>query len=574
MTLMIHVTGLSYEYPHSNGPALDELGLSAERGSCTGIIGANGSGKTTLARLTAGWHGHGLLGGTITIAGHDIHAMSLRERAGLVGFVGDNAATQLTGITDTVEDEIAFGLEQRGIARRVMRERVAAIADALQIEHLLPRHPRALSGGEQQCVAIAAILVARPQVLVLDEPTTMLDPHGRERVSELLHLARKAGTTILLVENDPVLLAEHASTIAVLSGGRVAATGAAREILGSPELASTGARPSRYSIAAQLADLPARPLPVTLQDAKAVFAPYRLRDKEPDHPERIDGDHALDRDRGVSIELEGAVVDHGGVAPALDRVSLLIPDGNRLAIVGRNGAGKSTLAALLNGTVLPASGTVRVGGLDTREAPVHRLAQRVGIVMQDPDAQLFAHTVLDEVEFGPRACGFHDASDRVAEALHLTGLAGQERAHPHDLGRAGRLMLALACVLAMRTPVVVLDEPTVGLDAGDLARLEMVLGVLREQRRTVVIITHDVDFAVEQCDRLVLLHQGRVVADRPVAAMVGRGLLAEIYGRAPQLATLAGELDWPWFPRTPEELAAALAPSTPGMDDQPRPRPQ
>ncbi|WP_149359739.1 ABC transporter ATP-binding protein [Lolliginicoccus suaedae] len=567
MTGMIRATGLSYEYSHADGPTLDDLALSVDKGSCTGIIGANGSGKTTLARLVAGWHGHGQLRGTITIAGHDIHAVPLHERASLVGFVGDNAMTQLTGITDTVEDEIAFGLEQRGIARRTMRERVATIAEQLQIEHLLPRHPRALSGGEQQCVAIAAILVARPEVLVLDEPTTMLDPHGRDRVSRLLHQARQAGTTMLLVENDPVLLSEHASTIAVLGEGRIAETGEPREILGSPELSSTGARPTRYSVAAGLAGLPDRPLPVTLQDATAAFAPYRLRSQEPDHPQRVDGEHALDRKSEVSIELERVIVDRGGSAPALDRVSLVIPASNRVAIVGRNGAGKSTLAALLNGAILPASGTVRVGGLDTRDAPVHRLAQRVGIVLQDPDAQLFAHTVLDEVSFGPRSCGFHDASDRVAEALEVVGLAGQERAHPHDLGRAGRLMLALACVLAMRPPVVVLDEPTVGLDAADLARLGMVLGVLREQRRTVVLITHDVDFAVEQCDRLVLLHQGQVVADRPVSAMVAGGMLAEIYGRAPQLSMLAGELGWPWSPRTCAELAAALAPASSEMGE-------
>ncbi|MBD8505209.1 ABC transporter ATP-binding protein [Hoyosella sp. G463] len=559
---MIRATGVAYEHPHSAGPVLHGLELSVAAGSCTGIIGANSSGKTTLARLIAGWQGHGLLSGTISIAGQDIHAVPFRVRAGLVGFVGDNPITQLTGITDTVEDEIAFGLEQRGLSPASMRERVAAIATELQIEHLLPRRPRTLSGGEQQCVAIAAILVARPEVLVLDEPTTMLDPHGRERVSRLLHQARKAGTTILLVENDPVLLAEHASTIAVLDEGRIAMTGDAREILGSPGLASTGARPSRYSIAAALARLPGRPLPVTLQDAIAVFAPFGLRDRQPDRPPRIDGEHAHDRERGLTIELEDAVVDHGGAVPALDRVSLVIPDGNRLAIVGRNGAGKSTLAALLNGRLLPSSGTVRVAGSDTREALAHRLAQRVGVVLQDPDAQLFAHTVLDEVTFGPRACGFHDASERVAEALGLVGLAGQERAHPHDLGRAGRRMLALACVLALRPAVVVLDEPTVGLDAADLARLERVLGVLREQRRTIVIITHDVDFAVEQCDRLVLLHQGRIIADRPAAAMVGSGLLAEIYGREPQLAALAGRLGWPWAPRTCEELVEALAPAT------------
>ena len=211
-------------------------------------------------------------------------------------------------------------------------------------------------------------------------------------------------------------------------------------------------------------------------------------------------------------------VYRGGVR-ALDGVSLSIRQGETVALVGQNGSGKSTLVRHLNGLLRPTSGRVLHDGVDVRRVTVARLARRVGVAFQDPDRQIFAGTVLDEVRFGPRNVGLGGAAlqDAVAEALAATGLAGLESRNPYELGASRRKLLALASVLAMRTPVVVLDEPTTGQDAAGVARVRSVIADLATAGRTVVAVTHDMELAADMFGRVVVMGAGRVLLDAPPA---------------------------------------------------------
>lgn len=234
-----------------------------------------------------------------------------------------------------------------------------------------------------------------------------------------------------------------------------------------------------------------------------------------------------------------------GQGRALDGVDLTIPAGQRVALVGQNGSGKTTLVRHLNGLLRPTEGRVETGGQDAAGFTVAQLARRVGLVFQDPDRQIFAPTVRAEVEFGPRNLGARgDAlTAAVADALGATGLAGDERTNPYDLGQSRRKLLALASVLAMRTPVLVVDEPTTGQDARGVQRVHEIVGRVAAEGRTVIAISHDMRFVAEAFERVVVLRAGRVILDGPPADVFGarnRDALASTYLEPPH-AALVGE---------------------------------
>ncbi|GGC58519.1 ATP-binding cassette domain-containing protein [Hoyosella rhizosphaerae] len=559
----VEVTGLSYWYPDRADPALNDVSLTISAGKICAVVGANNSGKTTLARLVAGWRGSGVVEGNITIDGYSLADMAAHSRSSLVSYVGDSPSVFLTGFAPTVVDEMAFGLEHHGVSPDVMHQRINQVLQGLMLDHLADRAPATLSGGEQQCVAIASALVLEPRLLILDEPTTMLDRPGTDRVFRLLHDASAAGTTVLLVEHRIPTLYDHVDDVVVLDAGRVQTSGGPSAVLSSTTTINHGIKPSRYSLAAEATGATSGRLPVSLAEAEGFFGGTPLPPPPPPPNVRRSHHSVLHRPPGVPIQLNDVHVAFSGGIAALRGVNLEIPAGNQVALVGRNGAGKSTIANILNGTVRPDNGVVYVGDADTSRTAPHKISRRVGVLFQDPDNQLFCSTIYDEVAYGPRHCGFVDVDERVADALSLTGLSAHVDDHPHELGHAERKMVALASVLAMRTPVVVLDEPTVGLDGHGLARLTQLVAALRDQGRTVVTISHDLDFVAENCDRVVLINGGQIVADRPTRALCASELLLDVYGTLPQLPTLARSLGWSWTPLTPSEVGAAAAPRSP-----------
>ena len=260
----------------------------------------------------------------------------------------------------------------------------------------------------------------------------------------------------------------------------------------------------------------------------------------------------------IEIRVEDAGFDYPDGTPALRGVDLVIPPSSTVALAGPNGAGKTTLARLLNGLLVPTRGRVWVGDLDTATVPASRVAARVGYVFQNPRRQIFATTVRDEVAFGPSNLGMEGAplEEAVAAALEATDLAGRAEAHPYELTPSELRRVALASVLSMGTPVVILDEPTASLDGPDHARLLRLLEGLRRRRATVVVITHDMDFAAEECERMLVLRAGRVAADGPPGAVFQAGPGPEL--ELPFPSRLAGRLGLPGAPARQAELLEAL----------------
>jgi energy-coupling factor transport system ATP-binding protein len=263
----------------------------------------------------------------------------------------------------------------------------------------------------------------------------------------------------------------------------------------------------------------------------------------------------------MDISIRDLVFTYPSGVTALNGVTIDIPSGQRLAIVGQNGAGKTTLVRHLNGIFQPTQGTVQIGEWDTKGRDIAALAARVGYVFQNPDEQLFARDIKDEIGFGPKNLGVpkEEIPARIAEALRRTGLEGKEDTHPYHLSLSERKRVALASVLAMETPVVVLDEPTTGQDARGVALIGIVVAELAAEGRTVIAITHDMDFCAENFDRVLVMADGEVIADgTPDDAFTKLDALEEAHVEPPQLERLRTELGWKKPVTTVEEFVAEL----------------
>lgn len=474
----IALRGVSFTYRGSRAPALTGVDLEIGAGEMVVVMGASGAGKTTLAKLlnrTVPAFQPGELEGEVEIAGRRLGAESVADLAGTVGLVSQDFEAQL--FATSVEQEVAFALEQFGVAPQEMRERVSEALSLVGLAGFERRDPGTLSGGEKQRLAIAGVLALRPRILVFDEPTTDLDPAGKEQVFDVLEGLRGRGYTIVLIEHEPSA-AERADRLVLMRGGRIAACDRPAALLSQPD---------------RLEELGVRP-------------PERLRRSRPCLPAAVG--EAL-------IEVRDLVHVYPGGGRALDGVSLTIRRGEMLALVGHNGSGKTTLARHLNGLLKPTSGRVLLEGEDVSRIPLHRVAARVGYVFQDPDHQIFSATVRDEVVFGLRNFGVAGAEleRRTAEAIRAVGLEGLEDADPFLLGKGDREQLAVASMLALRPQVLILDEPTTGLDYREQRQMLDLLAALNREGLTVVLITHSEWVVRDYARRVVRLRAGRIEED-------------------------------------------------------------
>lgn len=263
----------------------------------------------------------------------------------------------------------------------------------------------------------------------------------------------------------------------------------------------------------------------------------------------------------MNIEIRELFFSYPNGVPALGGVSLDIPSGSMVAIVGQNGAGKTTLVKHLNGLLLPTSGMVQIGDWDTRQYPIAELAKRIGFVFQNPDDQLFCRTVREEIQFGPKSLKFETekTEDLVASALELTELHGKDAQNPYDLSPAWRKMVALASILAMDTPIVVLDEPTTGQDSVSMERISRIIRALHSAGKTIIAITHDIDFCVENFERMIVMRNGKVILDGPIHEVIAQGdILASTYVEQPQLTRLAQKLGFSTVACTPDDFIRVL----------------
>jgi energy-coupling factor transport system ATP-binding protein len=507
---MIRFDRVGFRYAEEAAPVLSGVDLEIDEGELCLVVGSTGTGKSTLLRAVNGLVPHftgGILSGRLTVAGRDTRDHPPRDLADVVGYVGQDPRAGF--VTDRVEEELAYGMESLGLAPAVMRRRVEETLDLLGLEGVRDRPLATLSGGQAQRVAIGSVLAAHPLVLVLDEPTSALDPVGAEDVLAILQrLVHDLALTVVLAEHRLERVVHLADSVVLLpGGGRPVVYGPAATIMAgspvAPPVVQLG-RAAGWS-----------PLPLSVRDARRAAASLRTRldDAGPPGRSATPPPPGEAPPREAVAAVRGLQVRYGTVA-ALRGVDLAVSRGDVVALMGRNGAGKSSLLSALVGLVRPAAGRVEVLGAVPHELRARAMVRRAGLVPQDPADLLYAETVAAECRAADRDMAAPEGTCRALFGRLAPGVA--DDAHPRDLSEGQRLSLALAVILTGGPPLVLLDEPTRGLDYAAKARLVEILRELAEDGHSVVLATHDVELAAEVAARAVVIAEGEVVADGPI----------------------------------------------------------
>lgn len=500
---MIAVDDLRYRYTSAGSRwVLEDLSLHIEPGEYVLICGASGSGKSTLCRTFNGLIPHfygGTLAGKVWVAGLDIRVHPVSELFSHVAMIFQNPEAQL--FNSTVERELAFGLESLGLPRDEIRRRVAESAEVLEISPLLPRNPRRLSGGEQQLVAIAAALALHPQVIVLDEPYAHLDPANVSRVRGALREINRRGTAIVLTEHRLQNAIDDADRMVVLHQGRIVLDGPPRIIL-REDVTAFGLNPPPVVRVAW--ELGLSPVPLSSEELIAAV------DGSTPPPDVLLARPAAPTSQGAPVLQLEDVSFAFNREPVLHDVSLELRAGECLAVVGANGAGKTTLIKHFNGLYRPTQGRVVVMGQASRRTNVSQLARHVGLAFQNANSQFFKFRVWDEIVVGAQALGRYEEG-WLQELVRLFGLEPLLARSPYRLSEGEKKRVAFASALAPHPAILVLDEPTAGQDWNFRRALGDLLSQLRMHGQTIVLVTHDLEFAEQHADRWVLLAAGEVV---------------------------------------------------------------
>jgi energy-coupling factor transport system ATP-binding protein len=530
MSDVIQFEHVSFRYPDAARPALCDVSFSLAEGSLLLVAGVSGAGKSTLLRCINGLVPHfsgGSLAGRITVDGLDPVQATPQQMSQRVGFVFQDPETQF--VMDTVEDEIAFGLENAAVAPQEMRVRVEETLDLLDLARLRRRALAALSGGERQRVAIAAALALRPHILVLDEPTSQLDPQSAEEVlAAAARLNEELGLTVVLAEHRLERVLGVADRLLFLPGDGPPLSGEPRAVLAQADLGPPVVRLGKA--------LGWAPLPLTVKEglrfSRSLPQPARPAIQPVNPPD------------SSYIQARGIETTYGG-EPVLRGVNLDARRSEIAVLMGRNGSGKSTLLKTLVGLARPRRGQVTVAGRNTAGMEVAEICRHVGYLPQDPNSLLFADSVGAELETTLRNFGLptRDAAGRLPDAalrlLDDLDLTNKIDAYPRDLSVGERQRVALAAILAAEPQGLLLDEPTRGLDYGAKRRLADLLDRWRSRGMAIVVVTHDVEWAAELADRVLVMSQGEIIADgAPGEILAGSPLFA------PQVARLFPNSGW------------------------------
>jgi energy-coupling factor transport system ATP-binding protein len=534
----------SVTYADAPGPVLRDVNLRVDEGELALVVGRTGVGKSTLLGAINGLVPHfsgGTLSGRVVVDGRDTRTYRPRELADVVGVVGQDPLAGF--VTDTVEEELAYAMEQLAVVPALMRKRVEETLDLLGIAELRGRALFQLSGGQQQRVAIGSVLTAQPRVLVLDEPTSALDPTAAEEVlAAITRLVHDLGVTVVLAEHRLERVIQYADRVI-----EVRADGTVSSGLPVPMLAGTAVAPPVVELGRLVGW---DPLPMSVRDARRLAGPLResiaLR---PVPPTR----RAAPRTAGATRLVARKVVVRYGATVAVRAVDLDLVEGQVVALMGRNGSGKSSLLWALQGSGERQGGTVEVGGLDPQTLASSTARRLVGLVPQTPADLLYLDTVgqecaqADEESEGASVEPALALLDRLAPGI-------DSGTHPRDLSEGQRLSLVLALQLAAAPNVLLLDEPTRGLDYRAKRTLIDIIDVLASEGGSIVIATHDVEFVAAAADRVVVMAEGDIVADGPTAEVVGASPAF-----APQVAKILSPLAYLTLDQVEQALMGAAS---------------
>lgn len=579
MAPIIEMKDVSFSYGASSQVALDHVSLSVREGEFVGVIGPAGSGRSTLAAVLSGaipHHFHGQLYGATYVQGRDTCEATLTDISSVVGSVLQDIDAQM--VASVVEDEMLFGMENFGVPHDQIEQRLVQTLETVGIADLRHREIATLSGGQKQKVAIAAILAMGPRVLVLDEPTAALDPAATQLVYDTLRrINRERGVTVVVMEQKVAMLSEYCDRVMVMDAGKIVFSGAPHEVFAHGEelrrigcdsprvtriynrlvadgVVSTGSPCLNVSEAEQLIAraLGGRETAAAGSAKAAVVSEAALPASSPHAPApRPKAEGAK-----PAVSFEDVCFSYPGGGASVQNLELAVYPGELVGVVGQNGAGKTTLTKLLNGLLKPSSGVVTVAGLDTREAPVSRIAAHVSTLFQNPDRQICRDTVLDEVAFGLVLTGTpqEEARERAQRVIERFGLPAEEA--PFSLSRGQRQKIALASVVVMEPEVIVLDEPTSGLDYRECMTVMETVSEMAERGSAVIMVCHDMEVVSDFAERLVVMAKGRILGRGPTRQVFGEGdLMREASIAPPQVTELS------------ERLARTISPAFAGLSE-------
>jgi len=508
---------VSFSYAGSQTAALKDINLTIRTGEIVLISGPAGSGKTTLCSCINGLIPHyheGDLSGEVTVGPYNTRNVRVGGIASLVGMVFQDPESQL--VTNSVGDEVAFGPENLGIPRDEINERVEKALRATRMTGYEDREPHSLSGGEQQACVIAATYAMHPEVYVLDEPLANLDPAGRSQVLGLVvKMVRERGKTLVIVEHALEEMLPLAERVLIMDHGRIVRDGPVADVLAQGDIPHVFKRPDIIRLSEEIG------ISGCALQPEALYKEIHDRFKPQVLARKVAHEHKNGAGKPV-IRMSHVSHSYGQDMEALFDVSLEIQEGEFVALMGRNGSGKTTLVSHLIGLLQPDKGSVHIAGQDVATTPTHILAKDVGFCFQNPNHQLVSFNVRDEMTFGLKAHAIDPSEyeSRIREALETVNMAEYIDTEIFDLGKGQKQRIALASVLTLRPKILVIDEPTTGQDPEMALEIFEIIKGLNESGTTVLMITHNVNYAARYARRAIVLKRGRVAFDGPINAML------------------------------------------------------
>ena len=547
----VSIEGLAYRYRGQQKPALKGVDLEVAEGEFVVVMGPSGAGKSTLCVALNGLIPHffrGKMEGDVRVGGRSTREGKVGEFAQEVGLVFQDFEAQL--FSTNVALEVAFGPENFRVERDEMVRRVESVLGQVRLEGFDDRTPSTLSGGQKQRLAIASVLAIEPRILCLDEPTTDLDPIGKLGIFEIAEdLKDREDVTLIVVEHETEETID-ADRIVVLRDGEIVADRPAREVLRDVKLLEESSiMPLQVTRFFHEMGLWQGQLPLTPEEGVVEFRRRKWRVNPERHQRLVGADEKREEGYGEPvIQVEGLTHRYPNGVVALEGVDLTVRRGEFLAVLGQNGSGKTTLVKHFNGLLEPTEGKVVVGEDETTERGLRHLGQSVGYVFQNPDHQIFSDTVSDEVAFGPKIRGMDEGEiqERVEEALAAVGMEGRGEEDPFGLTKGERQRVAVASVLAVRPEVLILDEPTTGLDyAEQRSMMDLVKG-LNEAGSTIIVVTHTMWVVAEYAHRVVVFRDGKVALQGTVREVfVEEDELQDAALRPPHIVSFGSALGYP-----------------------------
>jgi len=507
----IEIKDLTYFYPNETIPALENINLTINPGEFVLLVGSSGCGKSTLIKALAGlvpeFYG-GKIKGDIKIDGCNITALSRKELVQRVGIVFQDPESQL--VMTNVEQELAFGLENLGQDNNLMKRRILEASGALSLANYLKKNTHELSGGLKQKVALASILAMQPEIILLDEPTSQLDPvSGEEILTILRRLNEENGITIILVEQRLERCFHLADRFLVMDKGKIVCNTTNHSLFSrwTVENGSHFIPP----LARLFAGAGFERIPVTVKEGRKLLGSFLERNRGNSNKAESKPKIKDTKEKKVLIEVDKLWFVYKNGEEALKNINLNIYPGDFTIIMGENAAGKTTLLKNINGLLKPARGKVKIAEQDTKNIPVEKLAREIGYLSQNPNDYLFLNTVKEEILFTLNALGLKDEG-KIDILLEKLKLSPYQDKNPRDLSSGERQRVALATVLVSDPKIILLDEPTRGLDYQLKKELGEILLSLQKEGKAIVVVTHDVEFAAEYAQNIVLMSQGAIVA--------------------------------------------------------------